>query len=476
MNTDCLYIDGRWLESRNKNCHPVSNAGTGEIIYSVPEASREEIDSAIDAASRAFPRWSATSVTDRQDVLHSIRDGIIDRQEEIASTWATEVGMPISAARVAITALPVLVIEGLVEILEEFRMEEVLNHSVLLHEAVGVVASITPWNFPFSQIAIKVATAIAAGCTVVVKPSELAPGCPLLFAEIFENAGAPTGVFNLVSGSGSEVGEFLVSHPATSMVSFTGSTKTGVRILKAASTGIKRSTLELGGKSPFVILPDAEIEAAVLWGMESCFRNNGQTCTSLTRFLVPRKLMDQVAEIAKLCAEGLIVGDPLEPSTDLGPVISASQRDRVWGYIRAGIDNGGDLITGGLGVPSGLDRGFFVKPTVFSNVDQASAIANEEIFGPVLSIIPYETPQEALMIANDSDYGLAAAVWGTDLEEADVFGRQLSAGTITVNGEVFNPAAPFGGLRKSGLGHELGIYGFREYLQTKVLNSPKIDK
>lgn len=468
-----MYIDGEWIGGHGENHHPVSNASTGSVIYSVPEASRGEIDRAVDAANQAFVGWARTSVGDRRDVLLAIRDGIIEREEEIATTWAIEVGMPVASARIATAALPVLVTENLVEILENFAMQEDLGHSVLFQEPIGVAASITPWNYPFSQVAIKVVTAIAAGCTTVVKPSELAPGCSLIFAEIFEATGAPSGVFNLLSGSGTEVGEYLVSHPGTSIISFTGSSGTGVKILQAASNGIKRCTLELGGKSPLVILPDAEIERAVLWGMDSCFRNNGQTCTSLTRFLVPRKLVQQVTEIAKTCAEEYVLGDSLDPLTTLGPLVSAKQQKRVWKYIQSGIDNGGELVTGGLGAPPDLKGGFFVKPTVFTNVDRTSVIANEEIFGPVLSIIPYETLDEALTIANSSDYGLAAAVWGTDLEEADNFGRQLSAGTVTVNGEVFNPAAPYGGFRRSGLGYELGEFGLREYLQTKVLNSPK---
>ncbi|MDH3539008.1 MAG: aldehyde dehydrogenase family protein [Acidimicrobiia bacterium] len=470
MSRNALFIDGAWRSATDPDRHSVMGAATGETLYLVPEATPREIDQAVDAARGALDGWRSTSAQIRSELLLSMREGVLERLEEIAEIWATEAGMPISAGRAATGGLPVSALESFAEIARTFEYEQSLGHSRMLYEPRGVAVAITPWNYPFSQVVIKAATAMAAGCTVVAKPSELAPGCAYVFAEITADAGVPDGVFNLLSGSGASVGESLVAHTGTDVVSFTGSTATGVQILRTAAPQLKPCTLELGGKSPLLILPNAPLLAAVSGGMASCFRNNGQTCTALTRFIVPRRLMSEVTDIARDYADSSVVGNPLDEATTIGPLVSASQWERVQSYIRSGIEAGASLVTGGLGHPEGLDAGYYVKPTVFTDVEQDSRIAREEIFGPVLSIIPYDSQEEAIRLANDSDYGLAASVWGSDQDEALSVGRQLVAGTISVNGGAFNPAAPYGGLRRSGMGHELGEAGFREFLEVKVLN------
>ena len=412
-----------------------------------------------------------TPPDERAAAILRIKEVTLGRLEEIANVWASEAGMPVESARAATAALPILAMDSFARIAVEFETEQALGNSRLVYQPAGVAVGITPWNYPFSQVAIKAVTAIAAGCPIIIKPATLAPGCAYLFAEIVEEAGLPAGVFNLVTGSGSRVGEALVSHAGTDVVSFTGSTETGARIVRAAADGIKRCTLELGGKSPLVLLPGAPIEEAIGSGMASCFRNNGQTCTALTRFLVPRADMGRAAELAGAFAEASVLGDPLDPRTTMGPMVSAGQWQSVQGFIQAGIDEGAVLITGGLGHPESLEGGNFVRPTVFSDVVAGSTIAQQEIFGPVLAIVPYDSVDEAVYLANDSDYGLAAAVWGPDPVAAAEVGRRISAGVISVNEGAFNVEAPYGGLRRSGLGHELGEFGYREYLDVKVLNA-----
>ena len=465
-----LFIGGGWRPAANPDHHLVRAAASGEALYAVPEATPAEVDDAFAAAAGAFAGWRSTPAEERARALLRIRDGVLDRIDEVATLWAVEAGMPIAAGRPATAALPVLALESFAEIATEFDYEPSQGSSRLRYEPRGVAAAITPWNYPFSQVAIKVATALAAGCTVVVKPSELAPGCAYTFAEIIAEAGLPDGVFNMVMGSGPAVGERLVVHPETAIVTFTGSTATGIRILQAAAPRLTPCTLELGGKSPLLILPDAPLAEAVASGTDSCFRNNGQTCTALTRFIVPRALLGEVTDLASAYADSSVVGDPLDEETTIGPLVSQAQWDRVQGYIEAGIDSGARLVAGGPGRPEGLETGYFVRPTVFTEVDPASSIAKDEIFGPVLSIIPYDDPAEGIALANDSDYGLAASVWSDDAERALEAGRQLAAGTISINGGPFNPTAPYGGLGMSGVGHELGEFGFREFLQVKVLN------
>lgn len=465
-----MFIGGAWRPAATPHRHPVVAAATGELQYAVPEATSEEVDDAFAAAATAFEDWRNTPPQERARFLLRLRDGVRDRIDEIAAVWAVEAGMPVAAGRPATAALPVLALESFAEIATVFDYEPGLGNSRLRYEPRGVAAAITPWNYPFSQVSIKVATALAAGCTVVVKPSELAPGCAYVFAEIVAGVGLPDGVFNMVMGSGPGVGERIVVHPDTAMVTFTGSTATGVRILQAAAPQLTPCTLELGGKSPLLILPGAPLESAVVSGMGSCFRNNGQTCTALTRFIVPRALLAEVTDLASEFADASVVGDPLDEATTIGPLVSQAQWDRVQRYIGAGIDSGARLVAGGPGRPEGLEAGYFARPTVFTDVDHGSSIARDEIFGPVLSIIPYDDPEEGIALANDTDFGLAASVWSDDPEDALATGRRLTAGTISINGGPFNPVAPYGGLRMSGMGHELGEFGFREFLQVKVLN------
>lgn len=464
------FINGRWLDGQNGDAHIVSSAAYSKPLYAVSEATAPEIELAAESAVRALDSWSRTPHEERAALIERIKQATLPRIDEIATTWATEAGMPIEDAKAATEALPIYAMESYARIAREFEYEQAIGTSVLLHEPAGLAVGITPWNYPFSQVAIKAITALAAGCSIIVKPSELAPGCAYIFAEIVESAGIPDGVFNLISGSG-RVGQALVSHPSTRVISFTGSTATGSKILHAAAGGIKRCTLELGGKSPFLILSDSDIEQAVSNGMASCFRNNGQTCTALTRFLVPREDIESAAEVAAKISEASVVGDPLDSETTLGPLVSRRQWERVQKHIATGVAEGADLITGGCGEPSGFEGGNYVQPTVFSSVDANSTLAREEVFGPVLTIISYDSVDQAVEMANNSNYGLAAAVWGPPGQETADIARRVSAGVISVNGAGFNPEAPYGGLRRSGLGHELGEYGFREYLDVKVLNA-----
>ena len=471
MRNGELFIDGSWRQAADPGAHDVNAAAYSEPLYSVAEATPDEIDAAVAAARRGFEVWRATTSDERAAALLRIRDLALARLDEIAVTWATEAGMPVESARASTAGLPISAMESYARIAVEFPMEQRLGDSHLQYEPAGVAVGVTPWNYPFSQVAIKAVTAMASGCSIIVKPATLAPGCAFIFAEIVEQAGLPEGVFNLLTGSGSRVGEALVAHRGTDLVSFTGSTATGTQILHAAASRIKRCTLELGGKSPLIVLPNAPMEEAIASGMGSCFRNNGQTCTALTRFLVPRDEMGRAAEFAAAFAEASVIGDPLHPITTMGPLVSRAQWESVQRLIQAGIDEGATLVTGGLGEPDGFAGGNYVKPTVFSDVANDSTLGREEVFGPVLAIVPYDTVDEAIHLANDSDYGLAAAVWGPDTETALEAGRKISAGVTSVNGGAFDAEAPYGGLRLSGLGHELGEYGFREYLDLKVLNA-----
>jgi aldehyde dehydrogenase (NAD+) len=471
VQTDSLFIGGSWRPATDPGRHAVTTAAFSEPLYSVPEASPAEIEAAVDAATAAAGPWGETPAEERAAALMRIKAATLGRLDDIAQTWAREAGMPVESARAATAALPISAMDSYARIAVEFETDQPLGNSRLLYQPAGVAVGITPWNYPFSQVAIKAVTAIAAGCPIIIKPATLAPGCAYLFAEIVETAGLPDGVFNLITGSGSRVGEALVAHPGTKVISFTGSTNTGVRILRAAADGIKRCTLELGGKSPLIVLPDSPLDEAIVNGMGSCFRNNGQTCTALTRFLVPRSEMGRAAELAQAFAEASVLGDPLDPATTMGPMVSSGQWESVQRFIQTGIDEGATLVTGGAGHPEGFEGGNFVRPTVFVDVSSEAIIAREEIFGPVLAIVGYDSVDEAVRIANDSEYGLAAAVWGQDPEAAAHVGRRIDAGVISINGAPFNAEAPYGGLGRSGLGHELGEYGYREYLDVKVLNA-----
>jgi acyl-CoA reductase-like NAD-dependent aldehyde dehydrogenase len=389
--------------------------------------------------------------------------------DDLADLITHEVGMPRMLSQLVQVGLPLNSFASAAQVATDFTWEQTVGNSLIVREPIGVVGCITPWNYPLHQIAAKVAPALAAGCTVVVKPSEVAPLNAFVLAEIMDEVGVPAGVFNLVTGFGPVVGEAIAAHKDVDMVSFTGSTRAGKRVTEVAAGTVKRVALELGGKSANVILPDADLATAVPVGVGKCFLNSGQTCSALTRMLVPRENLAEAEELARTTAETFTPGDPFDGSTRLGPLVSAAQRDRVRMYIDKGIGEGARLLTGGSDTPDGLDRGFFVAPTVFSDVTRDMAIAREEIFGPVLVIIPYDTEDEAVEIANDTDYGLAGGVWSGDPEHAKAVARRLRTGQVEVNGGSFNPGAPFGGYKQSGNGREFGSFGLEEFLEVKAM-------
>jgi len=464
-----LYIDGAWVPSSGTKSIDVINSTTEEVMGRVPEGTPEDVDAAVKAAKAAFPVWSRTPVEERRKSIQRIVEGLQARMSEIANTVAAEVGMPINLSMMIQAGLPIMDIGAMAQVLEDFVWEEQVGNSLVVREPVGVVGCITPWNYPLHQIAAKVGPAIAAGCTAVLKPSEVAPLNAFIFAEVIDEAGLPPGVFNLVSGYGPVVGEAIASHPDVDMVSFTGSTRAGKRVAQLAAETVKKVALELGGKSANVILDDADLKRAVADGVGKCYLNSGQTCSALTRMIVPRSRLAEAEAIAVKTAETYTPGDPFAEGTRLGPLVSATQRERVRNYISKGIEEGAKLLTGGAEAPEGLARGYFVRPTVFSEVRRDMTIAQEEIFGPVLAILPYDTEDEAVEIANDSIYGLAGGVWSGDPERAKRVARQIRTGQVEVNGGAFNPVAPFGGYKQSGCGRELGKFGFEEYLETKSL-------
>ena len=447
----------------------VVNATTEEVIGRIPEGTPEDVDRAVKAAREAFEGWSQTSVEERAESMAGIYQALTERADEIAGLIAQEVGMPIKLAKIIQAGLPAMDFGSMPQVMSELRWEEQVGNSLIVREPVGVVGAITPWNYPLHQIAAKVAPALAAGCTIVIKPSEVAPLNAFLLAEVLDQVGLPAGVFNLVSGTGPVVGEALASHPDVDMISFTGSTRAGRRVSELASATVKRVALELGGKSPNVILEDADLQQAIKDGVSKCYLNSGQTCSALTRMLVPRSRLAEAEQIAAAVAERFKPGDPFAEDTTLGPLVSEPQRERVRGYIRKGQEEGAKLITGGDEAPEGLERGYFVKPTVFSEVTPEMTIAQEEIFGPVLVLMPYEDEDDAVRIANDSQYGLAGGVWSGDQERAKRVARRIRTGQIEINGGAFNPVAPFGGYKQSGYGRELGRFGLEEFLQVKSL-------
>lgn len=469
---DKIYINGAWVPSEGKGVLEVTNSATEEIIATIPDGTTGDVDKAVAAAKAAFEGWSALPSEKRAEYLMKIHAGLEARTQEIAEAVAREVGMPVNLSTMIQVGLPKGNFAITAGLLGSYQFEEEIGNSLVVREPFGVVGCISPWNYPLHQIALKVAPALAAGNTVVVKPSEVAPINAFILAEIVHDAGLPAGVFNLVTGVGPVVGEAIAAHPDVDMVSFTGSTRAGKRVAEVASQNVKKVSLELGGKSPNVILDDLDDEGftkAVTAGVGKCFSNSGQTCTALTRMLVPRTRLAQAEQIAGAAAAKYTVGDPFDPSTRLGPLVSAVQRDRVRGFIQTGIDEGATLVTGGTATPEGLSAGFFVQPTIFSNVTPDMTIAREEIFGPVLSIIPYDTEEDAIRIANDTIYGLAAGVWSATTEHAKQVARRLKAGQVEVNGGSFNPAAPFGGYKQSGLGREAGKFGLEEFCEVKSM-------
>ncbi|MGD0320798.1 MAG: aldehyde dehydrogenase family protein [Acidimicrobiales bacterium] len=466
---DKLYINGAWVPSTGTGSIEVVNAATEEVMGTVPKGTAEDVDRAARAAADAFSQWSKTSVDERSKTLARVQEALGARSADIATLISKEVGMPFTLSNLIQVGLPITSFATMSQIVREIAFEEEIGSSLVVREPIGVVGCITPWNYPLHQICAKVAPAIAAGCTVVLKPSVVAPLNVFVLAEVFDEIGLPPGVFNLVTGPGTVVGEAISSHPLIDMVSFTGSTRAGKRVMQLAADNVKRVALELGGKSANVILEDAELSKAVPSGVSACFLNSGQTCSALTRMIVPRSRLAEVEDLAVKAAQTYKPGDPFDPETRLGPLVSASQRERVRGYIKSGIDEGAKLLCGGAEVPEGLEKGYYVLPTVFSEVTNDMTIAQEEIFGPVLSIIPYDTEEEAIRIANDTIYGLAGGVWAGEKERAQEVARQLRTGQVEVNGGGFNPMAPFGGYKQSGIGRELGHYGLEEYLEVKAI-------
>jgi aldehyde dehydrogenase (NAD+) len=466
---DKQYIDGAWVASTGKGKIDVISASTEEVCGSIPDGTAEDVDKAVKAARAAFDGWSQTPVEKRVGYLQALQGAIFGRMQEIGEVIATEVGMPLNLSSMIQVGLPGTVMGSYADILKDYVFEEQVGTSLVVKEPVGVVGCITPWNYPLHQIVAKVAPAIAAGCTVVVKPSEIAPLNAYILAEIVDAVGLPKGVFNLVGGTGPVVGEAIAKHPDVDMVSFTGSTRAGKRVSELGAATVKRVALELGGKSANIILDDADFEKAVTQGVGACYMNSGQTCSAHTRMLVPKARIDEATKIAVKAAEGFTVGDPFGGSAKLGPLISEAQRERVRGYIKKGIAEGATLATGGAEPPEGLAKGYYVRPTVFTNVKPGMTIEQEEIFGPVLSIIPYENEDDAVRIANDTIYGLAGGVWSGDPERAKRVARRMRTGQVDINGGNFNPLAPFGGFKQSGRGRELGKFGLEEYLEIKSL-------
>ena len=470
---DQLYIDGRWTPSSGTGSIEVIDASTEQVMGSIPEGTPDDVDRAVAAAAAALPTWSATPPARRAVYVQAIADGLAARTDEIAELICGEVGMPMFLSKAIQAGLPRTIAASYPPIIEAFAWEEEIGNSLVLHEPIGVVGAITPWNYPLHQIVCKVAPALAAGCTVVLKPSEIAPLNAFLLAEIIHDAGLPAGTFNLVSGTGPVVGEAIAAHPDVDMVSFTGSTRAGIRVSEVAAATVKRVALELGGKSANILLPTLEGEdlaKAVKAAVSSAFLNSGQTCTAFTRLLVPADRHDEIVDALREEVERVYtLGDPHTGAGRLGPLISDAQRSRVRSYIQAGIDEGATLVTGGPDAPDDLPTGYYVKPTVFADVRNDMTIAQEEIFGPVLSVLPYETIDDAIAIANDSPYGLSGGVWGASVDEATDVARRIRTGGLEINGGRYNPLAPFGGYKRSGNGRELGRYGLEEFLQTKSL-------
>jgi acyl-CoA reductase-like NAD-dependent aldehyde dehydrogenase len=462
---DKIYINGSWVPSTGTGTLEVIDSATEEVFATIPDGTPEDVDKAVQAAAAAFPAWSATSVEERGKLLTRIGEALGARTEEIAAVISHEVGMPMTLSGVVQVGLPTGAWADAAKAAEDLVWEEELGNSLVVREPIGVVGAITPWNYPLYQVVLKVAPALAAGCTVVLKPSEVAPINAFILAEVIDEVGLPAGVFNLVTGVGPVVGEAIASHPKVDMVSFTGSTRAGKRVMQLAAESVKRVALELGGKSANIILDDADLSAAIPAGIFACYMNSGQTCSALTRMLVPRSKLAEVEELAATAAAGTPFGEGML----LGPLVSAVQRDRVRGYITKGIDEGAKLVAGGVEAPEGLEKGFFVQPTVFSEVTRTMTIANEEIFGPVLSIIPYDTEEEAIEIANDTPYGLSGGVWSSDPERAEKVARQMRTGQVDINGGTFNPGAPFGGYKQSGIGRERGRFGLEEFIETKSM-------
>jgi aldehyde dehydrogenase (NAD+) len=467
-----FFINGEWVTPHATATIDVFNPATDELLGVIPDADATDVNRAVLAARDAQVAWSALSPAVRADFIERICTGLKARAEALTDLIAADIGMPRKMGRRMQVGLPIQILEVCARHTREFAFEERVGNSLVLREAVGVAACITPWNYPLFQIATKLGPALATGCTVVWKPSEVAPLAAFVLAEVIQEAGLPPGVFNLITGYGPTAGEALVTHPDVNLISMTGSTRAGARIGALAAERMKRVTLELGGKSAAVVLDDADLESAVRATVNSCFLNSGQTCLALTRLIVPETRYAEAAKIATEVAARFTVGDPMGDAAKLGPLVSTTQRDRVVGMIKKGMEEGAELLCGGPDRPQGLERGCYVQPTIFGRVAPDSVIAQEEIFGPVLCIITCRDEEEAIAIANGTAYGLSGAVWSSDAARAQKVARRLQTGQVEINGGAFNIEAPFGGYKQSGLGREMGRYGIEEFLQYKSLQLP----
>ncbi|AQZ62885.1 aldehyde dehydrogenase family protein [[Actinomadura] parvosata subsp. kistnae] len=464
-----IYVDGEWVPASGGAPIPVVNPATEEPFDEVPRGGPKDVAHAVEAAAAALPAWSARPAAERAGLCAAVAAALGERADELTETIVNELGMPIKLTRAIQVGSPIRTFMSMPEVAAGIAFEEPMGNSVVYRDPVGVVGAITPWNYPLHQIAAKVAPALTAGCTVVLKPSEVTPLDAFVLAEVMHEVGIPAGVFNVVSGTGPEAGEALAAHPLVDMVSFTGSTRAGRRVAELAAAGVRRTALELGGKSANVLLDDlddAAFEDAVRKGVAACYLNSGQTCSALTRLLVPRERLHDAERVAADEAATYTPGDPRDPATRLGPLVSAVQRERVRAHLRSAAEDGATLLTGGPDAPDGLERGYYVRPTVITGVAPESRIAQEEIFGPVLVVLPYDGEDEAVRIANGTAYGLAAGVRAADPGRARRFARRLRAGQIRINDGAHNGLAPFGGYKHSGYGREYGRFGLEEFLTT----------
>jgi aldehyde dehydrogenase (NAD+) len=469
MEKPNFYIDGAWVEPSTPSTLGIVNPATEETFARISLGSRVDVDRAAKAARRAFAAYSGTSVEQRLSWLQKIIEGFLARLPELARMMTLEMGAPITFATQRQATVALFHFEEAARVLANYKFEERMGNGIIRREPIGVCGLITPWNWPLNQVASKTAPALATGCTVVLKPSEIAPLSAMLLAEIIDEAGLPAGVFNLVNGDGPAVGEAIAAHPEIDMVSFTGSTTAGIRVAKLAADSVKRVAQELGGKSANVILADADLKTAVIEGVHACYTNGGQNCQSPTRMLIPRAQRDAAFAAAREAAVSIRLGDPLDPASTMGPLVSQAQFEKVQDLIQSGIDEGATLVAGGTGRPSKLNRGYYVRPTVFGDVTPQMKIAREEIFGPVLSIMSYDTEDEAIEIANDTPFGLAGFVQSTDPARARAVANRIRAGRVYLNGAPFDRSLPFGGYKQSGNGREFGIFGFEEYLEVKAI-------
>jgi aldehyde dehydrogenase (NAD+) len=464
-----FYIEGAWVDPATPSTLGIVNPATEETFAQISLGSRLDVDRAAKAARRAFATYSVTDVEQRLFWLQKIIEGFRARLPELARMMTLEMGAPITFATERQATVALFHFEEAARVLANYRFEERMGNGIVRREPIGVCGLITPWNWPLNQVASKVAPALATGCTVVLKPSEIAPLSAMLFAEIVDDAGVPAGVFNLVNGDGPTVGEAIASHPEIDMVSFTGSTTAGVRVAKLAADTVKRVAQELGGKSANIILADADLKAAVIQGVHACYTNAGQNCQSPTRMLIPRAQRDAAFAAAREAVDTICLGDPLDPASTMGPLVSQAQFEKVQDLIQSGLDEGATLVAGGTGRPSEVNRGYYVRPTVFGDVTPQMKIAREEIFGPVLSIMSYDTEDEAIEIANDTPFGLAGFVQSRDLDRARAVANRIRAGRVYLNGAPFDRSLPFGGYKQSGNGREFGVFGFEEYLEVKAI-------